>query len=739
MEKKINNLNSFLCQFYQETIDPIIGVDLNGQIISMNNAAEQYFGYKESELLGHEIEILVPNALQKHHKHLRENYQKNPISKSMGRNLKIQAKHKNGTMLDVDITLTVITIPSGQTVIAVLVRDIQTYRKHEKKILNIHNHDSLTGASTWFYLQNILKTILNNALLDNTLLALCVIDIDHFKQINDQYGHTTGDLILKKVVQRLKQSVRKYDIVTRFGGDEFILLLNNIPSINSVPSIIKKIQNNLSEHPYHVQKQIINISCSIGVSLFPTDTQDADILFQKADKAMYAAKEKNHNNSSFMLINYPEVTNTNTQNALLTFSQMRLHLQQMIANNPLISRHLFLISVNNFKRITHIYGYDIADQILELIKQRICLAMPNINYFFAQKNSNEFIVVCSSCDTKQIAKIARHILKHINKTLQIKHDSIQITACIGITSFPTDAQNTNDLLIHSDVALQYAQEKGENTFQTYSKQKAKTLKRKQILLNELQTALKNKEFFLTYQMQFDTIKKQAIGAEVLLRWRHPSLGIIHPEEFIPLIEDTQWIHLISDWVLIEACTQAKHWQKQIKNFIISVNISSNQLTSKIISSIKKALELSNLSPQSLELEITESKNINYSKSTKYVLNQLKKLNIHMACDDFGINFSSFNRLKELPLTTIKIHKDFIKKINPKHPRKTDTSHPSVEFIIISAILEIAKKLNLRVVIEGVTHKEQVTLLKQIGCHIVQGYFYSKPLTAKRISQIINRK
>ena len=274
---------------------------------------------------------------------------------------------------------------------------------------------------------------------------------------------------------------------------------------------------------------------------------------------------------------------------------------------------------------------------------------------------------------------------------------------------------------------------GKNNYQVFTKKiasKARITKKREHYLHD---ALQQGEFSLCYQPIISTKIDRIIAIESLLRWNHPKLGSVLPCDFIPIAEKTGLILTIGDWVLHASCIQAKQWQTADKPIRICVNLSPRQFQNRysqkdshLITSIEKALEESNLAPDLLELEITESVMIKNPTNCINTIKKLKKLGVRIACDDFGTGYCALNYLKYFPLDTIKIDKSFIDGI---------TNNP-VDLAIIRAIILLAKQLNINVVAEGVECNEQINLLKEIGCEIIQGYYYSKPVQSDKIDSIL---
>ena len=278
--------------------DPIIIVDHKGVIQFINAQAERYFGYAHHELIGQFIEILVPQSIKKKHIQLRENYTVHPVMRPMGVSHTLHAKHKNGHALDVDISLSPFKMVSGEPMILSVIRDISAHRRLQEKLNNLAQHDPLTSLlNTRGFLDKLLYTI-HLAQRKNWLLAVCYIDLDHFKPINDTYGHKMGDLLLDMAAHRIRDQLRREDVVARIGGDEFVCLLVDLMHHDAVNPIVTKLKKTLSD-PFEINNQCLSLSVSIGISMFPQDGEDENKLLSKADTAMYRAKKSGGNCSCF--------------------------------------------------------------------------------------------------------------------------------------------------------------------------------------------------------------------------------------------------------------------------------------------------------------------------------------------------------------------------------------------------------------------------------------------------------
>ncbi len=331
--------------------------------------------------------------------------------------------------------------------------------------------------------------------------------------------------------------------------------------------------------------------------------------------------------------------------------------------------------------------------------------------------------------SKDIIQFCEQVLSAINLPIKYSGQEYFVAASIGISIYPNDGVQTEILLKHVDLALNRCKLQGGNNYSFYSTEMNDQVKLRIEMESHLRRALEKDEFFLCYQPIYQLKSGKIFGSEALIRWQHPKLGLIPPNEFIPVAEETGLIREIGRWVLIESCRQNKKWHDDgIRNLVISVNVSPKQFQHEMfISDVKEALSISGMSPEYLHLELTESimlGNISYSVS---VMKELQRLGVKVSIDDFGKGYSSLNYLRNLPANTIKIDRSFIKNIHQ------DPSHMA----IVKAIITMGKGLSMKVIAEGIETKEQWELLKKLNCHYAQGYYIHKPLKANEFVTKIN--
>ena len=403
---------------------------------------------------------------------------------------------------------------------------------------------------------------------------------------------------------------------------------------------------------------------------------------------------------------------------------------------------LLFIDLDHFKNINDSYGHTIGDQVLSEAADRIkksvrsydiiSVGMAESENKVARLAGDEFtVLLCEVNAVENTVTIAQRIIDSFSKPFLLNHHTIYMTTSIGIALYPDDSDTVEELLQNADVAMYHAKKSGRNNYKFFSEDLNHYLKNRLAIESDLRTALEKEEFVLYYQPQFVNNQDNIIGFEALLRWQHPTRGLLSPDDFIEIAESSGLIVPIGSWVLEQACKQAAVWSKKLdKNYRMAVNLSALQFNHQNLSEqVLKALELSGLDPALLELEITESAIIQNIKDTLAVLVSLKNLGINLAIDDFGTGYSSLNYLKNFPIDTLKIDKSFIDQIVTN---KKDAA-------IAQTILQLADNLGLLSIAEGVETEDQLIDLKSMGCTQFQGFYFSKPLPAEKIEALIDAK
>lgn len=383
---------------------------------------------------------------------------------------------------------------------------------------------------------------------------------------------------------------------------------------------------------------------------------------------------------------------------------------------------IIFIDLDRFKYVNDTFGHTEGDRLLQQVSERLksCLCLGRD--MVARMGGDEFIFIVPQKNIREsIHNYALDILSRLDEPFVMNGFDLHISASLGIAIFPDDGQDLETLLVYADSAMYKAKLNGGNNFQIFKPGMYSSSHKKLLLENALRNSIKNRELILNYQPQVDAKTGQLIGVEALVRWKHPELGIVSPEEFIPLSEETGFIIPLGEWVLREACFQNKRWQEAgYAPIKISVNLSGKQFSQdQLADEVNRILKETGLAPEFLDLEITESMMMDVNHAI-YILNELHTLGIQISIDDFGTGYSSLNYLKRFSINRLKIDRSFV----------DDIMNDSSDASIVETIIAMAHNLGLSVIAEGVESKEQLEFLVSKNCDEYQGFLCSKPISAE---------
>ena len=380
---------------------------------------------------------------------------------------------------------------------------------------------------------------------------------------------------------------------------------------------------------------------------------------------------------------------------------------------------VLFVDLDRFKVINDTLGHDVGDKMLVVLSERLGQAVGGKN-LLARFGGDEFIVVMNDVvSKKEVIDQAESMLRVIRKPISVYDYHLNTTASIGVAMFPEDGEEIGIVLKHADAAMYHAKEKGKDNYRFYTSQLSIDMHTRLELEQKLQHAIENDEMYLVYQPQYDLKSGKVCGAEALLRWNSAEMGVISPSQFIPIAEETGAIVKIGYFVLEEAAREYVRWMKEGLDIDwVAVNISSMQFRQDdLLENIKSIIEKVDISPESLELEITERCMMEYTNENMKILEELQNMGCRISIDDFGTGYSSMDSLKNFDMDNIKIDKSFIDDIPGSQSNKE----------VSAAIIALSHTLGFKVVAEGIEYKEQEEFLIEHDCDYGQGYYFSKPL------------
>jgi len=420
----------------------------------------------------------------------------------------------------------------------------------------------------------------------------------------------------------------------------------------------------------------------------------------------------------------------------LTGLPNRVLLEDRLQQAKALSQRMFrsfavlFLDLDRFKMINDTLGHSVGDELLRLVSVRLKKTLRETDTV-ARIGGDEFIILLSSVnDRSDVSHLADKILKSLVVPFKLRDHELFITTSLGVCMYPEDGQETDDIVKKADIAMYHAKSMGRNNVQFYNNDMDQNASRRFVISNSLRRGLEQNEFRVYYQPKVDVVSGRIVAIEALVRWEHPELGLLSPVEFIQLAEENGLIMHLGEWVLREACVQNVKWQSEgILDLRVAVNLSGYQLQhSALLDTIRTVLKETGMSPDHLELEITESVIMQNADFAVSILNALSELGIHISIDDFGTGYSSLAHLKRFSVNTLKIDKSFV--------REVDLS--STDAAIATAIIAMGNSLNLNVIAEGVETQSQYDFLKFNNCDQVQGFLFCRPLPPAELIDLLHK-
>jgi diguanylate cyclase (GGDEF)-like protein len=613
-------------------------------------------------------------------------------------------------------------------------------------------------------------------------LACLMVDIDFFKSVNDRYGHATGDEVIKAVADVLKDCTRDSDLVGRYGGEEFCVVLPNL-SLDNAAAVADRIRRTIEKKSVSG----VRVTVSVGASLLNDNIRKPDELINQADKALYAAKncgrnrlvtwgseidvameEKGAGQIQEHASNSEKSTTPDETPAQLLRRVQKLevqlekrnlelqHYEMFDSKTGLPTRTLFedrinheiarakrtqnlvavlSMTIDTVQRIQEAFGYKAAEKLVKDCGQRLnSILRENIDMVAAVKfdagmstvsliNQAEFGILLTDFKlVDHVTWVMKRLLDSFEKPFKVKGNEIHTSAYFGVSIFPHDGETVEELYCSATYACQHAQKLNGKDRYFFSSRNLNEMAVKQLRIeNALYKAIQDEELHLYYQPKIEAATQRIAGFEALLRWRSKRLGVVPPDQFIPVAEQSGQIDRIGEWVIYNACRQMNKWKAMgLTVAPIAVNMSGLQLRQPSLPArIQEILDAFNIDAQLLEIELTESALVDSHDKSFANLNKIQKMGIRVVADDFGTGYSSLSYLRSIPLSGLKIDRSFVADIN-----KDENTNQ-----LIVSIVSIAHGLGLEVVAEGVEEKYQADYLVALGCEYMQGYYFGRPMPA----------
>lgn len=420
---------------------------------------------------------------------------------------------------------------------------------------------------------------------------------------------------------------------------------------------------------------------------------------------------------------------TNLPNRSMMKEHLLLALPRSQRNNTLVA--VMFLDLDGFKAVNDNLGHRAGDLLLQEVANRLTVAVRGSD-IVCRLGGDEFTVVLDEIkNIEEVIICAERIISSLAETYVLENAEVSVTASMGVSVYPIDSEEMDNVMTNADAAMYVAKEEGKNQFRLYDVSMDKRNVKKMQLRSDLRHALERDQFEIYYQPRLNFYTGHIDGAEALLRWNHPELGVLLPNKFLKLLEDSDLIRSVGNWVMEEACEQNKTWQDSgFREISVSVNVSLRQFVDRSFANrVQGVILRSGMSSQYLELEVTEDVLIKDAKNSLNILNDLNKIGVQIALDDFGTGFSSLTSLRRFPLDIVKIDRSLIKTM------LADKGN----LAIVKAILALAQGMNLHIVAEGVENKEQYSYLHELNCNEMQGFVFSQPLPANQFEEMLRKE
>jgi len=697
--------------------DGIITIDEKGIIYSFNPAAESIFDYTADDVVGQNVKIIIPEPKNKQHDGFMFRYLETNESQIIGVSGREETgRRKDGTEFPIELSVTEMR-HGKQRLFTGIVRDITERKEVEEDLRKAHDElevrvEERTRELTQEVAERrIAETRLKLAgeVIDNLNDAVVILDPD-FKvtAVNPAYtlitGYASSDVGGEQppFMKSLKKNPEKYE-----------KMMSDIQS-----------PGHWEGEFWHQRKDGEEIAQRLSISAMTNEEGD---IQQYAAIISDITERKRSEERIYFQANYDALTD------LPNRTLFHDRLSNALPSHRRLKRKLGLmfIDLDGFKLVNDTLGHDIGDLLLIEAARRLekCIRSGDT---VARLGGDEFTVIMPNLvDPKHAPLVAQRALDALSKPFNLKKQETFVSASIGVTIFPDDATESNELLKNADTAMYRAKEQGKANYQFYTSDLNAEIKERLVLKNGLVKALEQDEFSLHYQPKLEIGTNRITGVEALMRWNNQSIGPISPVKFIPLLEETGQVVEVGEWAIRVACLQHRAWLAAgLPSLRIAVNISARQLREDSFASIvDKVMKENNVEPEGLEIEITESMLMSDQAKAVTALNELHEMGIHIAMDDFGTGYSSLSYLKRFPIDTIKIDRSFV----------ADIATDKDDAEIIKTIISMGKTLNRKIVAEGVETQDQLTILSEYECDEIQGYFFSPPLPAEKITGFIQAK
>ncbi|GLI37589.1 EAL domain-containing protein [Geobacter hydrogenophilus] len=680
--ERLRETNEKLDALIQASPQGIVAVDCNGNVTLWNRAAEEIFGWSADEVLGKPYPA-VPAEREAEHRKLRELV----LQGKRVTDVELRRRRRDGVPIDVSLSAAPICDSLGTPLgVITIISDISARKRSEQELVLLKRamESSINGI-----------TITDATHPDNPIIyvnpafeRITGYGVDEVIGKNPRFlrGDDRDQAELKKLMHAFREEREGCFVLRNYrkDGSPFWneLFIAPVRDRDGVVTNYIGVMNDITEHRRYEEQ----------------------LVYQAT---------------------HDPLTGLPNRNLLQDRLGQALALEAFRRRNPIC---VMFLDLDNFKKVNDTLGHTVGDMLLKAVANRLknCLRGGDT---VARLGGDEYIIVLPNVrEMHDVITVAKKMINVFAAPLLLMGNEIYVTASIGIALFPTDGETVDALLKNADAAMYHAKEQGKNNYQFYSAEMNTRVFERLSLETSLHRAVKNQEFMLHYQPRVDLRSGQICGVEALVRWNHPEMGLVSPAKFIPLAEETGLIVPMGEWVLRTACAQNKAWQDAgLPPLRMAVNLSARQFRQEnLIEMVEEILMETGLAPQWLELELTESLVMQEAEKSAAILRDLTDRGIEVAIDDFGTGYSSLSYLKRFPIANLKIDQAFIR----------DMTRDPDDATLVKTIITMAHGLGMKTIAEGVELAEQIDFLCRHQCEEMQGYYFSRPVTAEELGRLL---
>lgn len=706
LSKQARDNEARLRSVVDNTIDGILTVSPSGTILSVNQAVCRIFGHRESAMIGQHLGLLLPGANEAEGGEGVEAFlQSQPVGMD-GLGRRTEGQRADGRAFPLDLAISCMA-HEGHTQYIGIVRDLSAQQAAERAIVEAHKQLNEVDE-------------MRRVIVHNAPYAIFVLN----RQGVIQTVNPAGEILL---------GFKASELVGRCSAHQFF----DEEQLRERAQLLS-MRLGVQVAPIEVLRHLAEATSSV-----PTEW----VLYRKDGSPLVAELQVTEINNEFSSLNgylamaYDVTSRREAEDQVqhmamhdaLTALPNRNMLQEQLRLNLISAEReqrpmaMMFLDLDRFKKINDTLGHHIGDSVIIEVGRRLREAMRTSD-IVARLGGDEFVILLTSLgDLADGERVAIKLLELFAEPIRIGPHELRVTPSIGLALYPAHGKDSITLMRHADLAMYQAKSKGRNRVQVYSDQMDAPTVDTLVLENDLYHALDRQELRLHFQPQFDCRSGLITGAEALLRWEHQG-RLVPPSEFIPLAEETGLIVPMGEWVLRQACDTAQRWRESSGwPLRIAVNLSALQLDRPdLIETVSRALRDTGLPPTALELEITESIVVRESLRAADVLAQLRALGVGVAIDDFGVGYSSFAYLRELPVDRFKLDRSFLSSV----PQSQGDSR------LVAALIAMGHRLEVGIVAEGVETEAQAEFLRDHGCDEVQGYHLGRPMPAAAFAEML---